>query len=75
MNMIRLEGLTPLQADLADRIWQLDSQEQVSEWLHTLPRNLRDQAVSLMYLITVECIDQDSLTDLSMAQAVIRSVQ
>jgi hypothetical protein len=75
MNMIRLEGLTPLQADLADHIWQLDTQEQVAEWLGGLPRSLRDQAVSLLYLITVECIDQDPITDLSEALAVIRSVQ
>lgn len=75
MNMIQLQGLTPLQADLADHIWQLDTQEQVAEWLGGLPRNLRDQAVSLLYLITVECIDQDPITDLSEALAVIRSVQ
>jgi hypothetical protein len=75
MNMIRLEGLTPLQAELADHIWQLDTREQVAEWLGELPRSLRDQAVSLLYLITIECIDQDPITDLSEAQAVIRSVQ
>jgi len=75
MNMIQLEGLTPLQAELADRLWHLSTPEQVSEWLNTLPQNLRCQAVSLLYLITVECIDQDPIRDFSAAQAVIRSVQ
>jgi acyl-CoA reductase-like NAD-dependent aldehyde dehydrogenase len=75
MNIIRLEGLTPLQAELADRLWQLSTPEQVSEWLATLPQALRRQAQSLMYLITVECIDQDPLDDLSEALAVIESVR
>lgn len=75
MNIIRLEGLTPLQAELADRIWQLQSQAEVSAWLGELPRSLRQQAQSLLYLITVECIDQDPLDDLSLAQAVIESVR
>jgi hypothetical protein len=75
MNIIRLEGLTPLQAELADRIWQLQSQAEVSAWLGELPRSLRQQAQSLLYLITVECIDQDPLEDLSEAQAVIASVK
>jgi hypothetical protein len=75
MNIIRLEGLTPLQAELADRIWQLQTQEEVLAWLGELPRSLRQQAQSLLYLITVECIDQDPLEDLSAAQAVIASVR
>ena len=75
MNMIRLEGLTPLQVELADHIWTLDSQEKIAEWLGELPRNLRQQAMSLIYLIHLECLDQDPITDFSAAQAVIRSVQ
>lgn len=73
--MIRLEGLTPLQVELADKIWHLQTQEDVEHWLHQLPKNIRQQAISLLYLITVECIDQDPIDDFSLAQAVIRGVQ
>jgi hypothetical protein len=75
MNNIRLEGLTPLQAELADRIWQCDSMEAIAEYMATLPQNLRRQALSLMYLITVECIDQDPIQDFGLAQAVIDRVK
>jgi hypothetical protein len=75
MNNIRLEGLTPLQVELADKIWQMDTQEAIGEWLGTLPRSLRQQAVSLLYLITVECIDQDPIENFDLAQAVIRKVR
>ena len=75
MNMIRLEGLTPLQVELADHIWRLDSQEKIAEWLGELPRNLRQQAMSLIHLIHLECLDQDPMEDLSQAQAVIQRVR
>ena len=75
MNNIRLEGLTPLQVELADRIWQMDTQEAIGEWLGTLPCSLRQQAVSLLYLITVECIDQDPIENFDLAQAVIEKVR
>jgi len=75
MNHIRLEGLTPLQVELADRIWQMNTQEEVAAWLGELPRSLRQQAVSLLYLITVECIDQDPIENFDLAQAVIERVR
>lgn len=75
MNNIRLEGLTPLQVELADRIWQMNTQQEIAEWLGELPRNLRQQAVSLLYLITVECIDQDPIENFDQAQAVIERVR
>ena len=75
MNNIRLEGLTPLQVELADRIWQMNTQEEIAEWLGELPQSLRQQALSLLYLITVECIDQDPIENFDLAQAVIERVQ
>ena len=75
MNNIRLEGLTPLQVELADRIWHMNTQQEIAEWLGELPRSLRQQAVSLLYLITVECIDQDPIENFDLAQAVIERVQ
>lgn len=75
MNNITLQGLTPLQVELAQKIWSINDQATLHEWLATLPQSLRQQAQSLLYLITVECIDQDPIQDYSLAQAVIRSVQ
>lgn len=75
MNMITLHGLTPVQVELAQKIWTLDTKPKVDAWLSGLPRSLHQQAVSLLYLITVECIDQDPIDDFSLAQAVIRSVR
>jgi hypothetical protein len=75
MNIVRLEGLTPLQVELCQHIWTLDTEPAVTAWLETLPRSIRQQALSILYLITVECIDQDPITDFSLAQAVIERVR
>lgn len=73
--MIKLEGLTPLQMELCDTIWNMQSQEQVYAWFETLPRSLQHQAYVLMQMIMLEVMDQEPLEDLSAAQDVIRSVQ
>ena len=49
--MMEIRGFTPLQRDLADRIWSLDSQAQVDEFVSGLPRNLKREAWVVMQMI------------------------
>ena len=42
--MIELTGLSPLQRELAERIWQMDSMEQIVAWIQTMPRSVALQA-------------------------------
>ena len=55
---IRLEGLTPLQVEICDRIWGMDTQEEVLEWFNALPRSLQVTAHAMLNLIVAEMIDQ-----------------
>lgn len=41
---ITIAGLTPLQRDLADKIWACDSEDDVVEFIGSLPKRLRGQA-------------------------------
>jgi len=41
---ITITGLTPLQRDLADKIWACDSEDDVVEFIGALPKRLRGQA-------------------------------
>lgn len=41
---ITITGLTPLQRDLADKIWACDSEDDVVEFIGSLPKRLRGQA-------------------------------
>ena len=60
--MIRLEGLTPLQVELCDKIWGMQSQEEIIEWFNTLPRSLQITAHAMLNLIIAEMLDQEEFT-------------
>lgn len=61
--MIQLQGLTPLQVELCDKIWGMDSQEEILGWFNTLPRSLQIQAYAMLQMITAELLDQEEFTE------------
>ena len=60
--MIQLQGLTPLQVELCDKIWSMDSQEEIVAWFDTLPRSLQIQAHAMIQMIMAELLDQEEFT-------------
>ncbi len=46
-----IQGFSDLQQELADRIWSLDTQHQVQEFVSGLPRNLKREAWVVMNMI------------------------
>jgi len=73
--MIRIEGLTPLQIEILERIWSMDSQAEVIAWFDTLPRNLRQTAHAMLMLVVIEMIDEEPCDDLDLARIVIDRVR
>lgn len=73
--MIQLEGLSPLQLDILERIWSMDSQAEVVAWFDTLPRNLRQTAHAMLMMVVIEMIDEELCKDLYLARAVIDRVR
>ena len=73
--MIRIEGLTPLQIEILERIWSMDSQAEVIAWFDTLPRNLRQTAHALLMMVVIEMIDEEPCEDLELARVVIDRVR
>lgn len=55
--MITVEGLSPLQKQLADRLWELESPEEVNAFILSLPRNLRSTARTVQEMLVVAYID------------------
>lgn len=41
---ITITGLTPLQRDLADKIWACEGEDDVKEFIGSLPKRLQSQA-------------------------------
>lgn len=56
--MIRLEGLRALDRELADRLWSMQSQEEILAWTGTLPRRLRQRVEVLTALMVWALIDE-----------------
>lgn len=53
-----IRGFSELQKSLADRIWSMDTREEVDEFVSTLPRSLRREAWVVMNMIIWAELDQ-----------------
>ncbi len=71
--MIVLEGLSKQQKALANRLWALDSIEEVQDFMSNLPKRSRGQARVVFELMVAAQLDQVMDTDL--AKEVIDSVK
>ena len=60
--MIELKGLTPLQVELCDKIWSMETQEEIMAWFDTLPQRMKIQAHAMIYMIMAELLDQEEFT-------------
>jgi hypothetical protein len=52
-----IQGFSPLQKSLADRIWALDTDLEVSAFIMSLPRNLKREAYVVMQMIIAQELD------------------
>lgn len=56
--MITIEGLSPVQRDLADRMWEIESTEEVEQFIAALPTKwLRGQARTVYDMLVIAYID------------------
>ena len=70
-----LEGLTPLQQEILEKIWSMDTQAEVIAWFDTLPRSLQQMAHAMLMMVVIEMIDEEPCEDLRLAQMVIDRVR
>ncbi len=74
---MEIPGLSPIQMEIADRLWELETKEEVKAWIQSLPtKHLRAIAIGLYHLMLIESIDEAlDFSDLSLANQVIDSVR
>lgn len=72
---MKIEGLSLLQHEILDKIWSMDTKDEVMAWFDTLPRNLRQTAHAMLMLVVIEMIDQEPCEDLRLAQSVIDRIR
>lgn len=62
--MITIEGLNKRQRMLADIIWSLDSKEQVTAFISTLPAKQKKEAIVVTQMMVLAFIDEvDTIDD------------
>jgi hypothetical protein len=73
--MIELTGLSPLQRELAERMWNMESMDEIVAWVQTMPRSVALQAYIVMQMIIAAEIDRQAEDDLSAAQAIVEKIK
>lgn len=72
---IEIEGLSPRQIDLANRIWAMDTPDEIREFFDTLPRNLLRDAYIVYLMIVWAYQDQEPVGDCREARELIERVR
>jgi hypothetical protein len=68
---MHIEGLSPLQIDLANRIWSMDTTEEVMAFFDGLPRSLKVEAYIVYQMIVWAWRDEEPVGDCAEAREVI----
>lgn len=74
---MRIEGLTPLQCEIADVLWSLGTVDDCQRWLKTLPLTLYQEALVVMELMIHEALEE-SIQDMDYypdAEAIIEKMR
>lgn len=61
--MISIDGFSPLQKEIAERLWYLESMEEVAVYISSIPEELQWQAWAVLQMLLAETIDQAVVTD------------
>jgi hypothetical protein len=63
MATFRIEGLTQRQVEICDKLWSLDTHEEVMEWFASLPPNEFMEAVTLQTMMLESMFEEDMERD------------
>jgi len=72
---LEIEGLSPLQQEIADRIWRLDTPEQITEFFSSIPRSLLHDAYVVHQMMVWACRDSFEPDDYDLATQAIERVR
>lgn len=69
-----IKGFTRLQANFATQMWNMETQQQVDDFIRGLPKSLRPKAEVVRQMLLAEALDEEC-EDLEMAKQVIEMVR
>ena len=72
--MIRIDGLTDRQVKFLDKMWSMDTQEEVAAWFRTLNDDDLNMAVTLHEMLVSQMLEQPAEEDVSVAQDMLQKI-
>jgi hypothetical protein len=72
--MIRIDNLNEKQVKFLDKLWSMDTQEEVSAWFRTLSDEDLNMALTLHEMLIGQMLEQPAEDDVSMAQSMLRDI-
>ena len=72
--MIRIDGLTDRQVKFLDKMWSMDTQEEVAAWFQTLSDDDLNMAVTLHEMLVSQMLEQPAEEDVSVAQDMLQKI-
>ena len=67
-NMIQLENLTPRQVAFCEVLWELQSVEDVENFIQSLPESFKDEARTMKSMIELAVVDDMLASDTDLGQ-------
>ena len=72
--MIRIDNLNEKQVKFLDKLWSMDTREEVSAWFRTLNDQDLNMALTLHEMLIGQMLEQPAEDDVSMAQSMLRDI-
>ena len=72
--MIRIDGLTNQQVEMLDKLWALDTTDEVLEWLNTLNDEEFRMAVTLQEMLLDAILEEKSENDTELAKKMLNAI-
>ena len=72
--MIRIDGLNDKQVKMLDKLWSMDTTDEVLKWMNTLSDEDFKMAVVLQEMVLEAMMEQPVEDDVSMAQSMLRNI-
>lgn len=72
---ININGLTPEEVQMLEMMWNIDSVEDMEDWVASLNREERLMVYRLRLLLITEMIDYDAVQDLTLAKNYLKKFQ
>jgi hypothetical protein len=70
-----INGLTSAEVKMLEIMWNIQSSDDMEDWLMSLSRKKRVIAHRLKMLLLIEMIDYDAIKDLSIAKTYLKKFQ